>query len=99
MLLTEGGHPAQVRVYFCHMSSLTYIGLHAKRDNVLNLEFQKIETTQNLHLEINASLSNLLSINEKLPLLKFQYFENYKRNLDSYFTFLVSGQLQTRLEQ
>ena len=36
---------------------------------------------------------------EKLPLLKFHYFENYKRNLDSYFTFRVSGQLQTHLEQ
>ena len=35
----------------------------------------------------------------KLPLLKFWYFENYKRNLDSYFAFRVSGQLQTGLEQ
>ena len=41
----------------------------------------------------------ILSVNEKLPLLKFRYFENYKRNLDSYFPFHVSGQLQTRLEQ
>ena len=41
----------------------------------------------------------ILRVNEKLPLLKFQYFENYKRNLDSYFTFRVSGQLQTHLEQ
>ena len=40
-----------------------------------------------------------LSVNEKLPLLKFRHFENYKRNLDSYFTFRVSGQLQTRLKQ
>ena len=42
---------------------------------------------------------NILSINEKLPPLKFPYFENYKRNLDSYFTFRISGQLQTCLEQ
>ena len=41
---------------------------------------------------------NILSVNEKL-LSKFRYFENYKRNLDSYFTFCVSGQLKTRLEQ
>ena len=44
-------------------------------------------------------IDNILSVNEKLPLLKFRYFETYKRNLDSYFTFRVSGQLQTRLEQ
>ena len=41
----------------------------------------------------------ILSVNEKLLLLKFRYFKNYKRNLESYFTFLVSGQLQTHLEQ
>ena len=40
----------------------------------------------------------ILSVNEKLLLLKFRYFENYKRNLDSYFTFRVSDQLQTLLE-
>ena len=32
----------------------------------------------------------------KLPLLKFRYFENYKRHLDSYFTFYVFDQLQIR---
>ena len=41
----------------------------------------------------------ILSVNEKSPLLKFRYFESYKRNLDNYFTLRVSGQLQTRLEQ
>ena len=44
-------------------------------------------------------LANILSVNEKVPLLKFRYFENYKRHLDSYFTFRVSDQLQKRLEQ
>ena len=42
---------------------------------------------------------DILSVNGKLPLLTFRYFENCKRNLDSYFTFRVSGQLQTRLVQ
>ena len=32
------------------------------------------------------NVRNILRINEKLPLLKFQYFENYNKNLDSYFT-------------
>ena len=41
--------------------------------------------------------SVILSVNEKLPLLKVQYFGNYNRNPDSYFTFRVSGILQTRL--
>ena len=49
-----------------------------------------------LHQDEGASI---LSVNEKLPLLKFRYFENYQRNMNSYFTFRVSGQLQTRLEQ
>ena len=47
---------------------------------------------------LRAHAQYILSINEKLPLLKFRYFENYKWNLDSYFVFRVSGQLQTRLE-
>ena len=42
---------------------------------------------------------HILSVNEKLPFLQFRYFENYKRNRDSYFTFRVSGRLQTCLEQ
>ena len=42
---------------------------------------------------------NIHSINEKLPLMKFRYFENYRRHLDSYFTFRVSDQLQIRLKQ
>ena len=42
---------------------------------------------------------NILNVNGKLPLLTFRYFENCKRNLDSYFTFRVSGQLKTRLVQ
>ena len=41
----------------------------------------------------------ILSLNEKLPLLKFRYLENCKRNLDGYFAIRVSGQLQTSLEQ
>ena len=41
----------------------------------------------------------ILGISEKLPLLKFRHFENYKRNLDSFFTFHISGQQQIRLEQ
>ena len=28
---------------------------------------------------------HILSVNEKLPLLKFRYFGNYNRNPDSYF--------------
>ena len=49
--------------------------------------------------QLLKDLKYILSVNEKLPLLKFRYFENYKRHLDSYFTFRVSDQLQTRLEQ
>ena len=41
----------------------------------------------------------ILSVNEKPPFLKCRYFENYKKIPDSYFTFRVSGQLHTRLEQ
>ena len=41
----------------------------------------------------------ILSVSEKLPLLKFRYFENCKRHPDSYFTFRVSDQLQICLEQ
>ena len=58
-----------------------------------------------VHLRALALVINILrfdtvlSVSEKLPLLKFQFFENYKRNVDSYFTFHVSGQLKTRLEQ
>ena len=47
---------------------------------------------------VQRSSTHILSVNEKLPLLKFRYFENYKRHLDSYFTFRVSDHLQTRLE-
>ena len=44
--------------------------------------------------------ANVLSVNEKLPLLTVRYFENYKRHLESYFTFRVSDQpLQKHLEQ
>ena len=43
------------------------------------------------------AFSTILSVNKKLPLLKFRYFGNYNRNPDSYFTFHVSGILQTRL--
>ena len=46
---------------------------------------------------ILADIWNIL--NEKLPLLKFRYFENYKRNLDSYLAFCVSDQLQICIEQ
>ena len=49
--------------------------------------------------KVQSQMHIILRVNEKLPLLKFRYFENYKRNLDSYFTFLVSDQLQTCLEQ
>ena len=32
----------------------------------------------------------ILSVNEKLPLLKVRHFKNHKRNLDNYITFRVS---------
>ena len=44
-------------------------------------------------------LVNILSVNEKLLLLKFRYFGNYKRNHRSFFALCVSGLLQTYLEQ
>ena len=36
--------------------------------------------------------SNILSVNEKLPVSKFQYFGKYIIQLDSYFCIHVSGQ-------
>ena len=36
----------------------------------------------------NVLAKTILSVNEKLPLLTFQYFKHYKRNLESYFTFV-----------
>ena len=35
----------------------------------------------------STSKVSVLSVNKKIPLLKVRYFENYKRNLDSYLTF------------
>ena len=46
---------------------------------------------QNIFLFFNRFVYlkiSILSVIEKLPLLKFRYFENYKRNLDSYFNFV-----------
>ena len=56
--------------------------------------YSSFKGSQNIFLTIF-----ILSISEKLPLLKFRYFENYKRHLDSYLTFCVSDQLQIHLEQ
>ena len=42
---------------------------------------------------------SILSVNEKLPVLKVRYFGNYTIQLDGYFFNHVSGQLRTGLEQ
>ena len=42
---------------------------------------------------------SILSVNEKLPLLKFDILKIIKGIWTVTFTFRVSGQLQTRLEQ
>ena len=42
---------------------------------------------------------DILSVNEKLPVLKFRYFRKYTIQLDGYFCNHVSGQRRTGLEK
>ena len=51
-----------------------------------------------LHTFVVRNVS-ILSVNEKLPVLKFQYFRKYTIQPNGYFCNHVSGQWQTGLEK
>ena len=44
-------------------------------------------------------MQRILSVNEKLPVSKFEFFEKYMKLLDGYIYVHVSGQSQTALEK
>ena len=68
-------------IYVCllFLSSIFYVWNHI---------FRLFKVSQSVNHSNRAVKINILSVNEKLPLLKFRYFENYKKNLD--FVFLVN---------
>ena len=80
-----------------HLSSMKSLFLGFVTDVYLN------ETTSRKHLRAIFTPAILylyiLNIKEKLPLLKFRYFWNYKRNKHSFIALSFSVLLQTCLEQ
>ena len=68
--------------------------------NLFRVNINLIMANVNLFMaNINLFMANILSVNEKLPVLKFRYFGKYVIQLFGYCYVHVSGQQQAGLER